>query len=266
VLEVTLVRLARRDVSTIEALADRVARLERALQAVLQGDAPQPPQRQGAPAPAGIPSSTNVTAEPPRPAARSGPQAALGALRKPPARAAAAPTPSPSPPPPSPPEPEAAPEPAAAEGPLTLDDVTAAWAKAVEGFRPRLKAMAKEAHPVRVDGDTVVVGLPTRFEKVHLPTITGDAGTVTAALSDLLGRRVRLNVVLDDDVVSPHAALPPPGGPAPVDVGDGGGAEAMAAEMARPPEPAGGGRGVDSPVGLVIETFGASIESETVRE
>jgi hypothetical protein len=40
----------------------------------------------------------------------------------------------------------------------------------------------------------------------------------------------------------------------------------MAAEMARPPEPAGGNRGVDSPVGLVIKTFGASIESETVRE
>jgi len=72
-------------------------------------------------------------------------------------------------------------------------------------------------------------------------------------------------VVLDDDVLSPQAGPPPAGGP-PVDVGDGGGAEAMAAEMARPPEPAGGGRGVDSPVGLVIETFGASIESETVRE
>jgi hypothetical protein len=124
--------------------------------------------------------------------------------------------------------------------------------------------MAKEAHPIRVDGDTVVVGLPSRFEKVHLPTITGEAATVTAALSDLLGRSVRLAVVLDDDVVSPHAA-PPPAGPA-LDVDDGGGADALAAEMARPPEPAGGGRGVDSPVGLVIETFGATIESETVRE
>jgi len=40
----------------------------------------------------------------------------------------------------------------------------------------------------------------------------------------------------------------------------------MAAEIARPPEPPGGGRGVDSPVSLVIETFGASVESETVRE
>jgi hypothetical protein len=124
--------------------------------------------------------------------------------------------------------------------------------------------MAKEAHPVRIDGDTVVVGLPSRFEKVHLPTITGEAPTVIAALSELLGRKVRLTVVLDDDVVVPSAGGPPPGplpGPDPT-----GGAEEMAAEIARPPEPSGGGRAVDSPVSLVIETFGASIESETVRE
>ena len=44
------------------------------------------------------------------------------------------------------------------------------------------------------------------------------------------------------------------------------GADEMVAEIARPAEPPGGGRGVDSPVSLVIETFGASIESETVRE
>jgi len=148
---------------------------------------------------------------------------------------------------------------------LTLDDVTAAWAKALEGFRPRLKAMAKEAHPVRVEGDTVVVGLPPRFEKVHLPTITGEAPVVIAALSELLGRKVRLTVVLDDTVVSPTAEAAPPDPPAGPEPGGGGAAE-MVAEMARPPEPAGGGRGVDSPVGLVIETFGASIESETVRE
>ena len=124
--------------------------------------------------------------------------------------------------------------------------------------------MAKEAHPVRIDGDTVVVGLPSRFEKVHLPTITGEAATVTAALSELLGRKVRLSVVLDDNVVAPAGDSPPPAtavAPEP-----GAGAEAMAAEIARPPEPGGPGRGVDSPVGLVIETFGASIESETVRE
>ena len=76
----------------------------------------------------------------------------------------------------------------------------------MEGFKPELKAMAKEAHPVRIEGDLVVVGLPSRFEKVHLPTITGESATVIAALSDLLGRRVKLKVVLDDDVVVPSAS------------------------------------------------------------
>jgi len=268
VLEVTLVRLARRDVSTLEALADRVARLERALDdlrgALAAGGAPA-----AAPAAAPVPrGSTGESPAEPRPAAaRSGPKAALGALRK---------TTSPAPPPPAAtpaekPKPEARPEPApvAAEvpagsnEPLTMDDVVAGWAKALEGFRPKLKAMAKEAHPVRLEGDTVVLGLPSRFEKVHLPTITGEAPTVIAALSELLGRKVRLTVVLDDDVVVPSAAPPPSPQPAPDPVG---GADEIVAEIARPQEPSGGGRGVDSPLSLVIETFGASIESETVRE
>ena len=140
----------------------------------------------------------------------------------------------------------------------------AAWAKVLDGFRPRLKAMAKEAHPVRVEGDTIVVGLPPRFEKVHLPTITGEAPTIIPALSGLLGRKVRFTVVLDDTVVSPAADVVPPDPPAAPEPGAG--ADEMVAEMTRPPEPAGGGRGVDSPVSLVIETFGASVESESVRE
>jgi DNA polymerase-3 subunit gamma/tau len=296
VLEVTLVRLARRDVSTVEALADRVARLERTiddLRATLAaGGTPAAPARADRPAapprptPGEAPAATDGPAEV-APATRAGPRAALGALRKggpgsaarPAAPAAAAPS-SPSESPPAAPAAPAVPSataasapagpdpgpPAGGEGPLTLDDVVAAWAKALEGFRPRLKAMAKEAHPVRVDGDTVVVGLPAKFEKVHLPTITGETATVTAALAELLGRKVRLSVVLDDNV-SPLPAVGGPAEPPPSsDPGEGAGADALAAEMARPPQPAGGGRGVDSPVGLVIETFGASIESETVRE
>jgi DNA polymerase-3 subunit gamma/tau len=255
VLEVTLVRLARRDVSSLEALSERVARLERAIEDLRGALA------SGAPAPA--PARAPQPAAEARPAGRAGPQAALGALRK---SAPAPEPPAPAPPPPTAPVPTEEPvaAPSGGEGPLTLDDVAAAWIKAVEAFKPRLKAMAKEAHPVRIEGDLVVVGLPSRFEKVHLPTITGESATVIAALSDLLGRRVKLNVVLDDDVVVPSAGAAPSGPqPAP---DPSGGADEMAAEIARPPEPPGGGRGVDSPVSLVIETFGASIESETVRE
>ena len=256
VLEVTLVRLARRDVTSLEALSERVARLERALDD-LRG--------------AAVSGGSGAPAEPSAetgPAVRAGPQAALGALRKRASAPAESPAQPAAPPPsvPPPPGPEAAPGPSVAgpEGPLTLDDVIAAGTKAVEGFKPKLKAMAKEAHPVRIEGDLVVVGLPSRFEKVHLPTIKGETVMVVDALSGLLGRRVKLSVVLDDDVVVPTAAAPPAGPhPAPDPVG---GAEEMAAEIARPPEPPGEGRGVDSPVSLVIETFGASIESETVRE
>ncbi|HEY4408628.1 MAG TPA: hypothetical protein VGO87_02010, partial [Acidimicrobiia bacterium] len=273
--------------STLEALADRIARLERTLddlRATLAAEgaptaAPADrPAVAARPTPGGVPAGADGPGEA-TPAGRAGPRAALGALRKSgsgPAAKPAPPSPPPSGPAVSPPTPASSPAasaPAASdagppgdgEGPLTLDDVRAAWAKAVEGFRPRLKAMAKEAHPVRIDGDTVVLGLPPRFEKVHLPTITGEAATITAALADLLGRTVRISVVLDDDVVSPAASGPAEPPPSP-DPGPGAGADALAAEMARPPQPAGGGRGVDSPVGLVIETFGASIESETVRE
>jgi DNA polymerase-3 subunit gamma/tau len=277
VLEVTLVRLARRDVSTLEALADRVARLERALDdlrgALASGAAPPAAPRREAAAPRiERPAAPAEAPQGTPPAGRAGPQAALGALRKKasaPAEGAGRPpaAPAPSAPAGAAPPPVAADSPAtpagAGEGPVTLDDAVAAWAKAVDGFRPKLKAMAKEAHPVRIDGDTVVLGLPSRFEKVHLPTITGEAPTVIAALSELLGRKVRLTVVLDDDVVVPSAAPPPGPHPAPDPVG---GADEIVAEIARPQEPSAGGRGVDSPLSLVIETFGASIESETVRE
>ena len=290
VLEVTLVRLARRDVSSLDALSERVARLERALEdlrgTVVSGGTPvasrgsdttaAPAATGRAEGPIGALGATGGAGAPAEPSAetrpgRAGPQAALGALRKrssAPAAPGGSAGPSAAAPPAAPPPsgPEAAPEPSVAgpEGPLTLDDVTAAWTKAVEGFKPKLKAMAKEAHPVRIEGDLVVVGLPSRFEKVHLPTIKGETGTVVDALSGLLGRRVKLNVVLDDDVIVPTAAAPAPDAlPAPDPIG---GADEMAAEIARPPEPPGGGRGVDSPVSLVIETFGASIESETVRE
>ncbi|HEV7687713.1 MAG TPA: DNA polymerase III subunit gamma/tau, partial [Acidimicrobiia bacterium] len=196
VLEVTLVRLARRDVSTLEALADRVAGLERALDdlrgAIGSGVVPAvgapravratAPERPSQPGPGSASAADPAAAAEEAPqAARAGPQAALGALRKSgaapagPGRNAARPAPGPpaapapaaeAPAGPATPQPSAAlggpaapgaPSPPgptvpvadapAAEGPLTLDDVTAAWDKAVEGFRPRLKAMAKEAHP-----------------------------------------------------------------------------------------------------------------------
>jgi hypothetical protein len=123
--------------------------------------------------------------------------------------------------------------------------VILAWPNTLAGFKPRLKAMAKEAHPVRVEGATVVLGLPAKFQAHHLPSITAEAPTVAAALTGELGRPVRIRVVVDDSLsLTDEAASAPP------EEDDG------------TPDH---GR-VDSPLDLVIETFGATVESEIVRE
>jgi hypothetical protein len=105
--------------------------------------------------------------------------------------------------------------------------------------------MAKEAHPVRVEGSTVVLGVPAKFQAHHLPSITAEAPTVAGALATELGRPVRIRVVVDDTL-----SLTGEGSAAPVEEDDG------APDHGR----------VDSPLDLVIETFGATVESEIVRE
>jgi len=161
------------------------------------------------------------------------------------------------------PPPPPVPDTPAGEPDLDLDQVILAWPRALAGLKPRLKAMAKEAYPVRVEGATVVLGIPTRFQRVHLPAIQAEAATVSGALSAEVGRPVRLEVVLDDSrAASGDAAAGEDfeAGRGPGDVR----ADDMVAQLTDP-EPGSRG-GLDSPVGLVIETFGASVESETVRE
>jgi DNA polymerase-3 subunit gamma/tau len=243
VLEVALVRLARADSpgadSGVEALAERVGRLEQLvseLRAALSGGGAPPPGPQSAPRPAPDAAKT-----------RPGPRMALGAL--------AGATPPPTSPPPALPAPAAVAaqpavptrEPAGGPGdaPLELDDVILAWPNALSGFKPRLKAMAKEAQPVRVEGSTVVLGLPTKFQAHHLPSITAEAPTVAGALATELGRPVRVSVVVDDSL-----SLTGEASAAPVEDDDG------APDHGR----------VDSPLDLVIETFGATVESEIVHE
>ncbi len=247
VLEVALVRLARSDApgagsgAGVEALAERVGRLEQMveeLRTALSGD--------------GAPPRTRPPAEPG--GTRPGPRVALGALagatppKSPGAQAATPPppaTPSPPPPTPSPPAPVSEPAGEAAGAPLDLDDVILAWPGALAGFKPRLKAMAKEAQPVRVEGATVVLGIPARFQAHHLPSITAEAPTVAAALAGELGRPVRIRLEVDDSLTLPGD------GPAPPPEDDDG-----VPDQTR----------VDSPLDLVIETFGATVESEIVRE
>jgi DNA polymerase-3 subunit gamma/tau len=289
ILEVALVRIARRDVTTLEALAERLTRLE---QALAGGAAPAPAARPAhdsaapapaAPAPSAPAPSAGERAAGPRAA---GPRAALGALKASAGRGEAAPAPpatsgpAPAPakaPEPRPPAPPAAPEPAPAPSPtaaaatppsadpapapapggaVSLGDVQRAWSEALETLKPRLRAMAKEANPVRVEGSRIVLSLPAKFSKVHLPTITGESATVGAALGQRLGTAVTITVELSDQAAAPPAG---PAGSTP-DTEDEDFGEAFE------PPGRGGGRRLDSPVELAINAFGATVESETIRD
>ncbi len=301
VLEVALVRIARRDVTTLDALADRLARLEQALAggpAIVPATGPAPAAAASSPAVAPSPPPERAAPTAERPAApaaadrAAGPRAALGALKANAGRTPQAPPPSPvadvpdaaqSPTPPAPapsapaptlqeapepsppvvpaapsPDPAApAPTPVAGGGAVNLPDVQRAWLEALESLKPRLRAMAKEASPVRVEGTKVVLSLPAKYAKVHLPTITGEAAAVAAALGQRLGTSVTIAVELGDQ-----------GGTAPA---VGGGATGPHTEdedfgEAFDPPGGGGGRRLDSPVELAINAFGATVESETIRD
>jgi DNA polymerase-3 subunit gamma/tau len=236
VLEIALVRLARADASgpgATDVLAQRLARLEKMVDDLRQQLAEGAPGRSAAAAPPSPP----------------GARPALGALRTPPG-------PSESPPP-APPSPLAAASESPAGSwrrPLELDDAILAWPGALAGFKPRLKAMAKEAQPVGVEGDTVLLGLPARFQKVHRPALEAAADEMAAGLTAELGRPVRVRVVIDDSLSLSAREESPPAEADDWDV------------VTSPPPREQGGRRLDSPVDLVIETFGATVEGETVRE
>jgi DNA polymerase-3 subunit gamma/tau len=297
VLEVALVRIARRDVTTLDALADRLARLEQALAggpAIASATGPAPAAAAAPSRAAAAPPPPERAAPPPeRPAApagaaadrAAGPRAALGALKANAGRTPQAPPPSPAadvpgsaqtatPPAPAPaPAPQEAPEPSppvaapdpaapapapvAGGGAVSLPDVQRAWPEALESLKPRLRAMAKEASPVRVEGTKIVLSLPAKYSKVHLPTITGDAAAVAAALGQRLGTAVTIAVELEDQ-----------GGTAPAVSGGGTGPDTEDEDFGEAFDPPGGGGGrrLDSPVELAINAFGATVESETIRD
>lgn len=333
VLEVALVRLARRDTGTrAEVLLDRVERLERALDE-LRGtamSAPAPTSAPAAPAPTSAPAAPaagrarppsapttaapaapgdeGVTAgasadQPAPPADPADPAArpALGGVRAR-QRGAAAPTEpaqrpaapaagaarQPTAPEPAPPAGRAAPaepaEPAAPaertepteappassaptpDGALDFDDVKIAWAEALEQMRGVLKAVAREAQPVSVDGTTVILGLPQGMAR-HRPRLDKEASTVAKALGAALGgRELRVKIeehegFLDDASTTPAGA----GATAARDAGTG---------ADDPPETVGPDDlepealgsdvedvGVDS-VDRLVDAFGATVEGE----
>ncbi|HVM39944.1 MAG TPA: hypothetical protein VM618_04085, partial [Acidimicrobiia bacterium] len=158
-----------------------------------------------------------------------------------------------------------APVPAAASGPLDLDEVVLAWPEALKTLRPRVKGMAREAQPVEIDGGTVVLGLPRDYAALekglaeHLPAVAQALGTALGAAPPVV------RVVIHDDFL--------PGRPAGGD-GDGDAAAPGPAMSPAPPvatdddeveiddtEPVPEGAGLDS-VGLLKDAFGATVEEE----
>ncbi len=197
VLEIALVRLTRRDAGPpLQALADRVERLEKALDALRSG---------------GIAADRESTTTPvERPPAR-GPGVALGALRR---AAAAEPVPTapdlapdpvpvdPAPVDPAPVDPapvEETPRPTVVAAPaVELDDVIVAWSTVLAALPVATRTATQEAQPIAVEGDVVVFGVPTRVLEAARPRFQKNAPAIREALAERLGVAPRFRLVAHD--------------------------------------------------------------------
>jgi len=228
VLEVALVRLARRDAGPpLALLAERVERLERAVGSggTVPATAPPPAPRPvptvappaappvaadtapPAPAPAPAPKAASAPEAAPAPAPKAGPKASLGGVKS--ARAAAAPTEVD--PAPAPAQPEPAP-PAVAGPPFDLDDVVLAWADILPTLPMATKSAVQHAQPIRVDGDVVVFGIPPQMHAGAAPRFKSAADTIRGALTQRLGRTPKFSLVASDEVDIQAPPTPPTAG------------------------------------------------------
>jgi DNA polymerase-3 subunit gamma/tau len=243
VLEVALVRLARREAGTpLQALTDRVERLERALaDGTPPPAAPTPPTgRPRAPgdAPASDGPSTGDDVAATDVATKPAKKPALGALR---ARATpdAEPTAPPAavareeaPPTPVPPAPAVAAAavddaPAAADdAPVALDDVILAWGDVLPQLPPSSRRAIQDFQPIDVDDDVVVFGISPRLLDAAKPRFHREAHMIRAELTSRLGRNVRFKLIGHEGFTAVNAS------------GAGAGPEGRTAATANEPAPA----------------------------
>jgi DNA polymerase-3 subunit gamma/tau len=214
VLEIALVRLARRDAGPpLQALAERVDRLERGLGPVA-APAVAPAMPSAPPvAPPAAPRSTPRPSSPAPPAVVPTPAAASPApddatpARKRSLKEARSERP-------------AAPEPAAAAAPETpaepadsrsradvdIDDVILAWAAILDRLGPSTKAAMREAQPLALDGPVLTLAVP----RAHFATATGrlkrEADNIREAIRAEVGVAFQFKPVPTDDVVAAAAA------------------------------------------------------------
>jgi DNA polymerase-3 subunit gamma/tau len=229
VLEIAMVRATRPDLdSGVEALAERVGALERALQG---GGAPSPPASvPAAPAAAAAPAPTSGPAEAAPEPADVGRRPSLGALRR---RQEGSATPDPAP---------AAAEPATATaaavtpgstsapatgGPsVDRDSLTEVWGNGIlRALSARAKALYSAGRFVSVEEGRVQFALPNA---AHRDRALELAPQVEAALNAHFGSSLSLVLVIEDakggapPVASAPAGAPPPPAarPAPADDAD----------------------------------------------
>jgi DNA polymerase III subunit gamma/tau len=243
VLEIALVRLARREAGTpLQALAERVDRLERGV------DASSPPAAS--------------TPAPERPSGRTGKSyAALkrereAAPESPPlseSTAAASATP------------EAVIEAeiatAAPAGEVDIDDVIVAWAEIQSGLPPATKAAVSAAQPLAVENGVITFGVPRAQYDVALPRFRKEADNIRAALSRLLGREMKFKPVPHDGFDA-DPGTNPAASSAPIDEEPPPDDEIDLAELVDESAPA---PAVDS-VTLITQSLGATVVEEVPRD
>jgi DNA polymerase-3 subunit gamma/tau len=181
VLEIALVRLARRDTGgTLQVLADRVERLEQRIDNPSSSDSAAAPRESPK-----EPKESSDKRAPRTPAKKP----SLGAFKQ-----APKPAPTNDPPPEAPamkaaPTAEPAPATAATTGAvaLDLDDVIVAWDVVLGSIPKSLRAAIQEAQPLRVDGNVITFGVSkTQIDNVK-PRFVKEAHTIREKFIEQLG-------------------------------------------------------------------------------
>jgi DNA polymerase-3 subunit gamma/tau len=189
VLEIALVRLCRRDAGPpLQALADRVERLEKGV----------------------APPADSVAEEPPT-SARRAPTKTIGAVRRErAAQPAAEPEvdtePEPDEPPP---DAEAQPERASDDAPpVDIDDVILAWGELLTTLPPATRAAAQEAQPLSIADEVITFGVAPNMLANARPRFHKEADTIRDALSARVGRRMKFKLVAHDGFDAAPSASP----------------------------------------------------------
>jgi DNA polymerase-3 subunit gamma/tau len=185
VLEIALVRLARREAGTpLQALAERIDRLERGVV----------PTASPAATASAVPSASAPVSS-----GRSG--RSFAELRRdrtvaPGSNAPSEPAPDPLP---QPAAPAASGDPAPAPaGEVDIDDVIVAWADILPELPPATRAAVREAQPIAVDAGVITFGVPRVHYDVAVPRFKKEADNIRSALSRRLGREMRFKPVPHD--------------------------------------------------------------------